>query len=192
MLPLRPRGSISMYVCSATNHFADVKALERFVAEAKKRGVKLPPQIEIAIAAAKSGRDVEAHLNAICNDLFKYYVDAQNACAVKAGFKSYGDMSLQQSTQWQRIDEAYDPCILAVERQYQRKSVERFFDPKAWKETFLKLWDNISPVVFKYIKKKALGAIRVNGGPGSSPGNTVPTSHGSPASSSGPSMSPPA
>lgn len=154
------RTTQSAFVCTPTNHFEDLTALEAFVKNYKQLGGKVPPNVEVAMQAAKAGKNVEDSMNIACDGIFKFYLEAETKCAKKAGFSSLEELAVKGGERWQERDQIYDPCIASVVRQWQWTNVNYTinpFNPESALRQFLeKSANQVGGIVFKYVKKSVL------------------------------------
>jgi hypothetical protein len=154
------RATQSAFVCTPTNHFDDLTTLEAFIKKYKGLGGKVPPNVETAMEAAKSGRNLEESLNIACDGIFKFYLAAETRCAQKAGFSSLEDMASKGGERWQDVEQIYDPCIIAVTRQWQWTNIDYTINPmnpeSALRQFLEKSARQIGGIVSKYAKKKVL------------------------------------
>lgn len=155
-----------MFVCAPTDYTKDLAALEDIVKRYKSIGGKLPSQLELALEAAKAGRNVEESMNVACDGLFRFYIAEETRCAKKAGFDSLDQLKREGGTRLQERDE-FDVCVASVARQYQVKAVDYAINPfnsqSALSQYLVKTWGQVKAITSKYIKKKVLNDIKAGG-----------------------------
>lgn len=154
------RTTQSAFVCSPTNHFEDLTALETFVKNFKQLGGKVPAAVEAAMQAAKSGKNVEDSMNIACDGIFKFYLEAETKCAMKAGFSSLEELATKGGERWQEREQIYDPCIASVARQWQLTNISYTINPfnpeSAIRQFLQKSAQQIGAITSKYVKKKVV------------------------------------
>jgi hypothetical protein len=154
------RATQSAFVCTPTNHFEDLTTLETFVKKYKELGGKVPSNVEAAMEAAKSGRNMEESLNVACDGIFKFYLAAETRCAQKAGFSSLEELATKRGERWQDVEQIYDPCIAAVTRQWPSTNIDytiNLMNPESAARQFLeRSASQIGAIVSRYVKKSVL------------------------------------
>jgi hypothetical protein len=154
------RATQSAFVCTPTNHFEDLKTLETFIKGYKQLGGKVPPTVEAAMEAARSGKNAEDSLNIACDGIFKFYLEAETKCAQKAGFSSLEELATKGGERWQEREQIYDPCIASVARKWQLTNIDytiNLMNPESAASQFLeKSAKQIGAIVSRYVKKSVL------------------------------------
>lgn len=150
------RKTHSMFVCTPTSHMADLSDLEAVIKRFKEVGGKLPPTIEAALEVAKTGRNIEDSMNAACNGLFEFYINAEKACAEKVGYTSFADV---ENGDWQK-KEAFDLCLLPTISKWQVHSINYTINPliesSAVRVFIRETKEQVFRIVQKYLKKQVI------------------------------------
>ena len=123
----------------------------------KTLGGKVPPGVEAALEAAKSGRNMEDSLNIACDGIFKFYLEAETRCVRQAGFSGLEEMAAKGGERWQDVEQIYDPCIASVARRWQLTNIDytiNLLNPESAARQLLERSANqIGAIVSKYVKK---------------------------------------
>lgn len=163
----------TMYLCSKTHAFEDLKTVERILNGYKQRGGKLPPQLEKALELAKTGKNVEDSINHVCDALFEFYLNEETRCAKEAGFSSLDKLEQARPVANDDRVERADACMLNVTLKWQATSVDftlNFNNKNSLVRQFYeKTKDQLATIAGRWVRRKALQKAKTNSPSGENP-----------------------